>query len=119
VVAGEASDLLAWKEEKPAAGAASATGGAGTGARSTGTRLVVQQHWDVAREVVVHEGEGGHGGGDELLLSDVFRGPGEDPLRRQASYLDGLRSVAVGVGVNTSLAEGRPVRLAELGVGLD
>ena len=120
VVAGEASDLLAWKEEQPAVGSgvAPAPDGGGARARSTGTRLVVQRHWDVAREIELHEGGGGHGGGDELLLSDVFRGPGEDPLRRQASYVDGLRSVAVGVGVNTSLAEGRPVRLAELGVGL-
>jgi predicted dehydrogenase len=121
VEAGTASDLLAWKEERPAVGSSvtPVTPGEGTGVRSNGTRLVVQRHWDVATEVVVHEGEGGHGGGDELLLSDVFRGPGEDPLRRQASYVDGLRSVAVGVGVNLSLAEGRLVRLSELGVGGD
>jgi len=120
VAAGEASDLLAWKEERPAVGASEASAGGGTGgARSNGTRLVVQKHWELAREIAVNEREGGHGGADELLLSDLFRGPGEDPLRRQASYVDGLRSVAVGVAVNTSLAEGRSVQLSELGVGLD
>ncbi len=48
-------------------------------------------------------GEGGHGGGDALLLSDLFNGPGEDPLGRPSGYLDGLRSVSVGIAGNRSL----------------
>ncbi|MGW0084802.1 Gfo/Idh/MocA family protein [Streptomyces sp. NPDC003393] len=130
VASGAASDMLAWSDRdthapghreqpgvRPAVdpSIARGSGGAGTGARSDGSRLVVQQHWDVAREVPVEEGSGGHGGGDGLLLSDLFRGPGEDPLRRRAGHRDGLRSVAVGVAVNRSLATGRPVRTADLG----
>ncbi|MBZ9640243.1 hypothetical protein [Streptomyces sp. PSKA30] len=52
--------------------------------RANGTRLVVQRHGEEAQEVEVKEGEGGHGGGDALLLHDVFVGSGDDPLRRRA-----------------------------------
>ena len=44
--------------------------------RTGGQRLTLQRHWEAAQEVPIVEGEGGHGGGDALLLSDVFRGPG-------------------------------------------
>ncbi len=82
--------------------------------RPYGARLVVQRHWEPAREVAIEEGEGSHGGGDRLLLADVFRGPGEDPLARAAGYVDGLRSVAVGVAVNRSLETGGVVRTSDL-----
>ncbi|MFJ4621540.1 Gfo/Idh/MocA family protein [Streptomyces sp. NPDC088812] len=123
VASGTASDLLAWRTDtpdgtptapasRPAVDPSVAPGSAGTatGARTEGSRLVVQQHWDVAREIPIEESEGGHGGGDGLLLVDVFRGAGQDPLRRRAGYEDGLRSVAVGVAVNESLRTGGPVR---------
>ncbi|WP_125612381.1 Gfo/Idh/MocA family protein [Specibacter cremeus] len=87
--------------------------------RRNGERLVVQRHWEAAREVRIVNGEGGHGGGDVLLLSDLFNGPGADPLGRPSGYLDGLRSVAVGIAGNESLATGLPVRIADLGLGAD
>jgi predicted dehydrogenase len=87
--------------------------------RRNGERLVVQRHWEAAYEVPIVNGEGGHGGGDELLLSDLFNGPGEDPLGRPSGYLDGLRSVSVGIAGNASLESGLPVRTADLGLGAD
>lgn len=87
--------------------------------RRNGERLVVQRHWEAAYEVPIVNGEGGHGGGDELLLSDLFNGPGEDPLGRPSGYLDGLRSVSVGIAGNASLESGLPVRTADLGLGVD
>jgi predicted dehydrogenase len=82
-----------------------------------GARLTVQHHWQRAREIPIPENEGGHGGGDELLLSDVFRGaPTADRLHRQADYRDGLASVAVGLAVNTSMTTGKPVQITELGL---
>ncbi|MFF2245464.1 Gfo/Idh/MocA family protein [Arthrobacter sp. NPDC058130] len=87
--------------------------------RRNGERLVVQRHWEPAYEVPIVNGEGGHGGGDELLLSDLFNGPGEDPLGRPSGYLDGLRSVSVGIAGNASLESGLPVRTADLGLGVD
>jgi predicted dehydrogenase len=80
-----------------------------TGARPHGSRLVVQRHWGVAEEVPIPEGEGAHGGGDAILLRDIFRGATHDPLRRQAGHLDGIHSVSVGIAVNMSLETGKPV----------
>ena len=85
-----------------------------TGARPHGSRLVVQRHWGVAEEVPIPEGAGAHGGGDAILLRDVFRGAGDDPLRRQAGHLDGLHSVSVGVAVNRSLESGQRVWISDL-----
>ncbi|MFD2354719.1 hypothetical protein ACFSTC_43810 [Nonomuraea ferruginea] len=66
----------------------------------------------------IERGAGGHGGGDRLLLGDVFRGPGDDPLARPAGYRDGIRSVLVGVAANRSAATGRPVHLTADGTRL-
>ncbi|WP_433497369.1 Gfo/Idh/MocA family protein [Sphaerimonospora sp. CA-214678] len=78
-------------------------------------RLTLQEHWREAREIPIERGDGAHGGGDRLLLDDVFRGPGDDPLARQAGYLDGIRGVMVGVCANESMRSGRPIRLADGG----
>lgn len=93
--------------------------GAGTtqSLRPEGERLIVQRHWEAAYEVpIVAAGEGGHGGGDALLLADVFEGPGDDPLARPADWRDGVRSIAVGIAGNRSLETGLPVQVAELGI---
>ena len=66
----------------------SLSGGDGTTSlRPEGERLIVQRHWEEAYEVSIDGGDGGHGGGDELLLSDVFEGPGDDPLARPADWI--------------------------------
>ncbi|MDR6884030.1 Gfo/Idh/MocA family oxidoreductase [Bacillus sp. 3255] len=68
---------------------------------------------------VVHR-EGGHGGGDPLLLEDLFMG--EDrrrPYRILSGAVDGAYSVATGEAVWRSVKEHRPVTIAEvLGGGL-
>ncbi len=86
--------------------------------RKHGERLTVQRHWERAEVVPIVNGRGGHGGGDALLLHDVFRGTGPDPLGRRAGYLDGIRSVAVGLAANISMAEDRRVDITELGLTL-
>ncbi|PRY15148.1 Gfo/Idh/MocA family protein [Kineococcus rhizosphaerae] len=85
--------------------------------RPVSERLVVQQHFAAAREVEIPTGEGGHGGGDALLLRDVFAGPSADPLGRTASWRDGVRSVVVGIAGNASLETGRAVRTTDLDLG--
>jgi predicted dehydrogenase len=89
------------------------------GSRVRSDRLIVQKHWEVAHEVPIPEGEGGHGGGDELLLSDVFVGPSDDPLGRPSDWVDGMRAISVGICANISMAEGRAVTPAELALPLD
>ena len=87
------------------------------GARPVSERLVVQRHWESAREVEIPHGSGGHGGGDALLLREVFVGGGTDPLGRAATWKDGVRAVVVGLAGNRSLETGDAVRIAELGLG--
>jgi predicted dehydrogenase len=87
--------------------------------RTGGQRLTLQRHWRTAEDVKIQEGEGGHGGGDALLLADVFRGPGEDWLERPSSWVDGVRSIAVGMAGNESLRTGLPVAIADLDLGVD
>jgi predicted dehydrogenase len=97
-------------------------GGAEDAVRPEGDRLVVQRHWQRAYEVPIPAGIGGHGGGDAILLKDVFRRDlrvGPDSLGRAAGHLDGLRAVAVGISANLSLVTGQPVLLADLDLGVD
>ncbi|MQS05917.1 Gfo/Idh/MocA family protein [Streptomyces alkaliphilus] len=81
-------------------------------------KLVLHPHWSEAEEILIEQGAGGHGGGDRLLLDDVFRGPGEDPLARQAGYRDGIRSVLIGAAGNISARTGLPVTLTDEGTRL-
>ena len=87
--------------------------------RSGGQRLTLQRHWRTAEDIKIQEGEGGHGGGDALLLNDVFRGPGEDWLERPSTWVDGVRSVAVGMAGNESLRTGLPIAIADLDLQVD
>jgi len=58
---------------------------------------------------------GGHGGGDPLLKDDLFRGRDEnEKVVRMAPLMDGVLSVLTGVAMHQSLAEHRPVTIAEL-----
>lgn len=81
-------------------------------------RLTEHLHWQQPREVPIENGDGAHGGGDRLLLDDLFRGPGNDPLARRAGHLEGIRSVLVGVAANRSARSGLPVRLLDGGAAL-
>jgi predicted dehydrogenase len=84
-------------------------------ATGSSERLTLRRHWSRPEEVPIETGAGGHGGGDRLLLDDVFRGPGDDPLARRAGYRDGIRSVLTGVAANMSAASGAPVHLVDDG----
>jgi predicted dehydrogenase len=88
------------------------------GVRPHGSRVVLQRLWEAPQVIPIPEGTGAHGGGDAVLLDDVFRGVDVDPLRRQAGYLDGVRSVIVGVAANESLRTHRSVTVADLGLPL-
>jgi predicted dehydrogenase len=87
--------------------------------RTGGERLTLQRHWEPATEVKIEGGAGAHGGGDALLLADIFRGPGDDWLERPADWLDGIRAIAVGMAGNESLDTCLPVKISDLGLGVD
>ena len=83
--------------------------------RPVAQRLLVQRHWEPAREVPIPAADGPHAGGDAPLLESVFGdGGGPDPLGRRAGYADGLASAAIGLAANESIATGCPVEVANL-----
>lgn len=65
-------------------------------------------------EVTVQEQAGGHGGGDPVLLNDLFGVPVPDPFHRAASHVDGVMSILTGIAANKSMATGLPVQVKEL-----
>lgn len=80
--------------------------------RRPGERLLVQRHWERALRMPIPVGEGAHGGGDIRMLDDVLGPePQPDPLQRRAGHRDGLRSLAVGLAANRSIATRQPVWL--------
>jgi predicted dehydrogenase len=86
--------------------------------RPVSERLVVQEHFATARQVPIPQGVGGHGGGDAVLLNDLFAGVADDPFGRAASWRDGVRSVVVGLAANRSLETGAAVRVDALDLGV-
>ncbi|MFG2250190.1 Gfo/Idh/MocA family protein [Spirillospora sp. NPDC048823] len=80
-------------------------------AEGASERLVLHRHWRRPEEIEIEGGAGAHGGGDVLLLDDVFRGPPDDPLARQAGYRAGVAAVMIGASANLSAATGAPVAL--------
>ncbi len=59
--------------------------------------------------------EGGHGGGDPVMLEDLFHpGAQEDPFHRAADHVDGIKSILTGVAANQSIASGLPVKVDTL-----
>jgi len=80
-----------------------------------GTHICVFPHFAPPYSVPVRAGKGGHGGGDNPLLEDLFSpNPPPDPLKRAASYVEGAYSILTGIAANRSLATGRPVRIRSL-----
>jgi hypothetical protein len=65
--------------------------------------------------VEVPKAAGAHGGGDGLMLREMFGPPSPpDPLRRAANHIDGAAAVLVGFAVNQSLRTGQAVSCDEL-----
>lgn len=78
------------------------------------TTIVVYPLWKGPYVVPVVKGEGGHGGGDPVLLRDVLVGNEKDDFSRAAYIRDGGNAVLVGVGANHSMKTGLPIKIQEL-----
>ena len=79
-----------------------------------GKKITVYPMFGEAYEVAIQEGVGGHGGGDTVLLNDIFGVPEEDPFKRAASHVDGAMSILTGIAGNKSIATGMPVDVLTL-----
>jgi len=91
-----------------------AESGAIAGAPGASCRILVLPHWSRPYDVPPPSAIGEHGGGDALLLEDMFGAPKADPLQRAADHIDGARSILTGIAANASLATGRPIDVDDL-----
>jgi predicted dehydrogenase len=68
-----------------------------------------------AYEVKVWTGEGGHGGGDDVMLKELFSPERvTDKYLRAADQRAGAYSVLVGIAANRCFTTGQPVRIGDL-----
>jgi predicted dehydrogenase len=71
------------------------------------------------RDIKVRTGSGGHGGGDAVMLADLFDPSAPaDPLLRTADERGGACSILIGAAANICLRTGREVKIADLVTGL-
>jgi hypothetical protein len=88
-----------------------------------GATIRLRRLWERPEEVPVAVGRGGHGGGDERMLTALY-GPGlvsgeaDDAARQSASERDGALALVVGAAANECFRTGRPVLTADLVPGL-
>lgn len=78
------------------------------------TKVTVHPMFAPPFEVPITEGEGGHGGGDPVLLNDLFGEPAPDALRRAASHVDGAMSILTGIAANKAIRTGQVVQVRDL-----
>ena len=79
------------------------------------TNITLIPAFSSPQEIEVRTGTGGHGGGDPVLLADVFdpNAPA-DPLHRRAGHRDGAHSILIGVAACHSIDSGRAIRIDDL-----
>lgn len=90
-------------------------GGSKDGEGAVGyTKITIYPMFAAPYEVEIETAEGGHGGGDLILLNDIFGVPKEDKFHRAANQVDGAMSILTGVAANKSIASGLPVKVDSL-----
>ena len=77
-------------------------------------RIVVRPLSGDPYVATIPEAIGGHGGGDAVLLKDLFGKPKKDRFNRAASHIDGALSILTGIAANRSMETRRPVQVDEL-----
>jgi predicted dehydrogenase len=83
-----------------------------------GQYITLMPHFKKAEQfesIKVRTAAGGHGGGDDPLLADVFDPDAPfDPLHRKANQRDGAMSILVGVAAYHSIDQDRPIKIKDL-----
>ena len=70
------------------------------------------------RDLEVWSGTGGHGGGDEVMLRELFGKAEPDKYLRAADERSGLYSILIGAAANRGFVTGQAVSIADLVKGL-
>jgi predicted dehydrogenase len=87
--------------------------------KEEGTHIRIFPQRRPAHEVPLWTGAGGHGGGDDPLLDDLFATcPPKDQYLRAADHRSGAWSILTGIAANNSMAGGSAVRVTDLVNGL-
>jgi predicted dehydrogenase len=83
------------------------------------TTIMVYPHFRKAYNVRIKKSTGGHGGGDDRLLEDIFgTTKRRDPLGQRADHRAGAYSILTGIAANKSIRTGQIVDVASLVTGL-
>ncbi|NLW86971.1 MAG: Gfo/Idh/MocA family oxidoreductase [Planctomycetes bacterium] len=79
------------------------------------TSVTLIPEFSRAQALEVRQGKGGHGGGDPVMLDDIFLvNPPADPLNRRATEKDGAYSILVGIAAYESIDKNMPIRIPDL-----
>jgi hypothetical protein len=79
-----------------------------------GKKITVYPMFDAPYIVPIEDAAGGHGGGDRVMLDDIFGSPAPDRFSRAAGAEDGAASILTGIAANKSIAGGMPVQIKDL-----
>jgi len=80
-----------------------------------GKKITVYPMFGDAYNVPIEEKPGGHGGGDPIMLNEIFGDDVEpDDLDRKATHVDGAYSIMTGICANKSIASGLPVNVKDV-----
>lgn len=83
--------------------------------QSDGTYIRVYPHFNPGYSIDIWESSGGHGGGDILMLRDIFDPvPDHDKYLRAADHRAGTYSILTGIAANQSMLTGQAVKIADL-----
>jgi predicted dehydrogenase len=88
----------------------------GTGSDRVTTRVIPLR--GKAQDIEPWTGAGGHGGGDNVMLAEVFGAAEPDKYKRAADERSGLYSCLIGASANKSFISGNSVKIADLVNGL-
>ncbi|KAI0422921.1 hypothetical protein F5X98DRAFT_360525 [Xylaria grammica] len=76
--------------------------------------LLLRPLFEKPREIEIEDASGAHGGGDTVLLNDLFGEPVSDEFMRAASHIDGALSILTGIAANRSIATGQVVNVDDI-----
>jgi hypothetical protein len=78
--------------------------------------ITLRKLFEKPEDIEIPDSVGAHGGGDEVLLADLFGEEGAEINKdmRAASHIDGVLSILTDVCANKSIATGQVVKVSDV-----